>query len=866
VVGVLFILFRQIERWLHQHIFKVGWLLSHNYETTTTLYYTIFLPGVLLHEVIYWLMAGVLNVRADRAIQWPEKQEIGNLQLNFIKLSPKANPLKKAVIAATPLIGGLLAIWIIAVNIFQLESVMAIAASGSLEDIASAIGSLTSTPDFWLWFYISFTIANTMFPTISKDMKGWWQIGGALAVILVALFILGIGQNLLSDLTLSMGQILNSLSLILILTITINVTMVILLGGIESAIERITGHSATFQKGKMITMTREEALKLKQEEQEKRLTTRSTSRRRTALATPSSIYAIKFPIPGPPGQEPITKGIAAVLGMEKTDKLPDISEEDEVFETTAIDSTRQRMLKLFDDGKTQETDAKSIASDMPALPSSAPKPAEKTPARKTDVIKPKTEFDVQTFGKPKSPTDAPHIDNDKSVKRATAKLDSDEKSPDVKDTKNDKDLVSDQAKISTPQTPIDFTKPEDIKKSDLKKDIKASPEIPTSSTASAKINLSPTPTKKSNAGDDSDEDDEQLSTRLPRKSSIFDDLAKADTKTDEKETDSPVAPTWRNKTTTPPITPKTSDSDGDEEQLSTKLPRKSSIFDDLAKPTPSKALDTDNDDAIDKPTLTTSEFSRPFVKRDVLENDEEEDTDKESVIAPSSQFERPFAPPKKSDPTPSWRSQLTSTSNTEDDNEDDEQLSTRLPRKSSMFDSLNKPSTDSKDKDTSAPTSSWRSQFASNTEDEDEDDEQLSTRLPRKSSIFDSLNKPSAGSNSKGKSDPTPSWRSQLASSVEEDDEDDEDEQLPRKGSVLKGLGRPQSQQPRSTIRGSGSRPVPKPKSTPNSSNQPASDWRSQLMSDDEDENDDELNYEPIDDEFIYGDDEDDYYNDFDED
>ena len=35
-------------------------------------------------------MAGIMNVRADRSIQWPEKQEIGDLKLNFIRLAPKA--------------------------------------------------------------------------------------------------------------------------------------------------------------------------------------------------------------------------------------------------------------------------------------------------------------------------------------------------------------------------------------------------------------------------------------------------------------------------------------------------------------------------------------------------------------------------------------------------------------------------------------------------------------------------------------------------------------------------------------------------------------------------------------------------------
>jgi hypothetical protein len=806
-VGVLFILLRQIERWLHQHIFKVGWLLTHNYETTTILYYTIFLPGVLLHEVLYWLMAGVLNVRADRSIRWPEKQEIGNLQLNFIKLSPKANLLKKAIIAATPLIVGLLAIWLIAINIFELEVVMAIAASGRLEDISNAITILTSTTDFWLWFYISFTIANTMFPTISKDMRGWWQIGGTFAVILISLLILNIGQSFLSELTLTLGQFLNSLSLTLMLTITINITMVILLGAIESTIERITGHSATFQKGKMITMTREEVLKLKLEKQEKRLTTRSAPRRKTALSNPASIYALELPIPGPPGQEPITTGVAAVLGMELSGALPDTREEDNIVETTATDSTRQRMLKLFSDGDNDnsptELDAKSVAGSIPALPSSKSIP----PTEDFEDIKakPKPEFDVQDFSKPetsiKNKPKSPQPDNDASIKQATAKLDTGQS-----DRKIDKESKEDTSILQTNQTAVPSTQPSKDRRKlgDIPKDAdRTKDDIKTPSTPArqSKSNLSPTTPDKIDASDD----DEQLATRLPRRTSVFDDIAKS----------------------TPSTPDKADDNDDHGEQLSTH-PLRTSIFDDIAKPT-SPALGKDTINTPDTPTQLTGQFSRPFVKRDELDTDQNEDTDDASLTVETSQFQRPFAPPEKSD--------------------DDEKITT--PPQST----------------------SWRSQFSStpttNFTDEDEEeegedeDEQLSTRLPQRSSLFNSLNTPSTDSDSKDKTkepSPTtsPTWRSQLSSSSKttddnKDAESDEDEQLPRTGSLLKGLGRPQPQQPKSTIRGSGSRPAPKP-----TSKQPVNDWRSQLISDDEDEGE-ELNYEPIEDEIIY-EDEDDYY------
>ena len=736
---------RQIERWLHQHIFKVGWLLSHNYETTTILYYTVFLPGVILHEVVYWLMAGVMNVRADRSIQWPEKQEIGQLKLNFVKLSPKANPIKRALIAASPLIVGLLAIWIIGINIFQLESVVAVASSGNLSSITEALQLLTSTPDFWLWFYISFTIANTMFPTLPKDMQGWWQIGGIIAVILIAVLVLGIGQTFLGELTLTLSQLLNSLALVLLLTIGINITMVIILGAIESAIERITGHSATFQKGKMITMTREEALKLKQETQEKRLATRSPSRRRSTARDLVSVYALEFPIPGPPGQEPITKGVAAILDMDAGGELPDSVEDDEIVETTATDSTRQRMLRLFPEtaDKTNESEKdgpKSIAESTPALPdavSLSPK------SQKIDDVEDVEEKGKQAFDI--RPVDLSQEDEDDEQRirpvsstkppllSQTSLIDDEE--AEIPDEENEEKFTK---PASTKRSPILSPTPSVDNKNDESTDEQEKPDVqsPVKSPLRSKINRPSTP----QTVDEDDSEDEQLTSPVSKShrpilspTPKLDDKEESDTK--EKSTspkfDKPSKRGTINLSPTPPSI--TDDEDEDEEQLITRKPRSSSIFDDLMKPSSEETDEPEDDVLFGKRSVASSAspFDRPFVKRD--EPDFDDDEDEDETIEPTSQFSRPFMNREITDtsdirtksPT-SWRDQLSSTpASNEDKDEDDEQLSTRLPRRASnIFDSIDKPTPKPDKKPTLS--SSWRDQLTNIPPSNDEEDEETS--------------------------------------------------------------------------------------------------------------------------------------------
>ena len=316
---------------MHRHIFKVGWLLTHNYQITTILYYIVFLPGVLLHEVTYWLAAGVLNVRASRSIQLPQKQEIGKLELNFIKLTPKAHPLKRAVIAGAPLVAGLLAIWVIAVNAFALETVLGIAAPGQLDDVALAASTLAAQADFWLWFYLAFTISNTMFPTIPAELRGWRQIGAAALPVMVIVLVLGISQTFAAE---TGTQLLNGLALILGLTTLINVFMVIVLGTVETIIERLTGHSAAFQDGKMITMTRQQALQQKAaEKQQRQPATSAPAHKATAAAT--SIYMLKLPIPGPPGQEPVSKNVVTVLDAPGAKQEPAVGDKDKLVSSTA---------------------------------------------------------------------------------------------------------------------------------------------------------------------------------------------------------------------------------------------------------------------------------------------------------------------------------------------------------------------------------------------------------------------------------------------------------------------------------------------------------------------------------------------------
>ena len=310
--GLLAVAFWRSEKWMHQHVFKVGWLLSRNNKTTVIFYYTAFLPGVLLHELVAWLTAGICNVRAARAVQLPQQEQISALQLGFVRLANSVHPFKRLVIEVAPLFVALFVLWHIAVDILDIGNTWAILASGNLDDVALAISRFTATADFWLWFYLAFSIANTMLPDLPSALKGRKRLSLVIGAMLLASIVLGIGDLRGSAITATVESLLSSLTIILLAITSANLVMVLVLGSIEAIIERVTGHSATFVDGRLRTVTRQEARRLRASQIARRPGQPAAAPR---VVQPKSVYALPLPIPGPPGIEPVSRNIAAILDI-----------------------------------------------------------------------------------------------------------------------------------------------------------------------------------------------------------------------------------------------------------------------------------------------------------------------------------------------------------------------------------------------------------------------------------------------------------------------------------------------------------------------------------------------------------------------
>lgn len=319
MVVILFNLLQQMETWLNQHIFKVGWLVTKNFQTTTILYYTFFLPGVILHEVTRWLVAGMLDVRAEHAIRFPEKQEIGELDLNFIRIHKKAPAWKVPIINYSAPVVGLLVIYIIAVSFLDVPGGLALMQAGTFEAIGNGIGHITSHPDFALWAYIVFAVSNSTIPN-HMVIKGWRTL--IITVIAAALLFgaIGIMDQVLGAVIPPLLNSLNTLSGLFVVMLAVNILFTAILSGIENTIEYITGDSATFRNGKLVAMRRSEIIAMREQERQKAQKAKQAAKQKPALpAGPPSVYRLPLPVPGAPGEIPALK----VIQPEQPSLLPE---------------------------------------------------------------------------------------------------------------------------------------------------------------------------------------------------------------------------------------------------------------------------------------------------------------------------------------------------------------------------------------------------------------------------------------------------------------------------------------------------------------------------------------------------------------
>ena len=227
-----------VERWIHGHLYGVGWLLTNDKKSATALYYVILFPGVFVHEFTQWLVAGALNVKTRRVTSWPEAQDNGTLRLDFVQIQG-AGKIKAAIIGASPLVAGMSLVWLISNYVLDFGDFVAALGSGDLQTIGPALQALAGKTDFFIWLYLMFTISNAMLPT-PVDRQGWPLVLGAFGVVMVFLILVGSGEVLLETFTGPVATGIRRLSTAFLTVLLVEIPGIVAIGFLEEILERLT--------------------------------------------------------------------------------------------------------------------------------------------------------------------------------------------------------------------------------------------------------------------------------------------------------------------------------------------------------------------------------------------------------------------------------------------------------------------------------------------------------------------------------------------------------------------------------------------------------------------------------------------------
>ncbi len=237
--GICLLLFLLVQRWLHSELQAILLLLTRKPQLTVGLFSLLFFPGVLLHECSHWIAAVILRVKTRRFSVIPRVLPGGKIRMGYVETTA-TDPLRDALIGAAPLITGLAVTAAVGASRLGLLPLAETAFQGRWGDFLTGLRAIPGVQDFWLWFYLAFTVSSTMLPS-AADRKAWLPVlltvAGAVALAVLA----GAGGWMLAHVAPAVDQGLRMLALIFAISLIIHLILAVPAWLLRLFISRISG-------------------------------------------------------------------------------------------------------------------------------------------------------------------------------------------------------------------------------------------------------------------------------------------------------------------------------------------------------------------------------------------------------------------------------------------------------------------------------------------------------------------------------------------------------------------------------------------------------------------------------------------------
>jgi hypothetical protein len=184
-------------------------------------------------------MAKALRVPVKRFQLWPERDpNTGKIRLGLVEIEEDVDQVRASLVGIIPAISGTAVITLIGSTFFDVTSLVAAFGTGDLTMMGRGIGEFMSTPDFWLWIYIVFAIANAMLPE-EHDHITWWLPLVVIVPLAVFLLVLDLGIIIQAGLEGPVAQLGQWLSLAFGIALGVDLGMMALIYVLEMFFTRV---------------------------------------------------------------------------------------------------------------------------------------------------------------------------------------------------------------------------------------------------------------------------------------------------------------------------------------------------------------------------------------------------------------------------------------------------------------------------------------------------------------------------------------------------------------------------------------------------------------------------------------------------
>lgn len=228
-----------LQRKLHREIQGIILLITHRADISMVLFSIIFLPGVMIHEFSHFFTARFLGVKTGNLSLIPKTLSNGKVQLGYVE-TVRSDIFRDALIGVAPLLTGSILIALAGVYRLSIDSLLS-NTGPSLTNIFNNIQTIYNSPDFWLWFYLIFTISSTMMPSAS-DRKAWLPLTVLMLIMLGIVMLIGAGPWLLDKLAYPFDFTLRSLWFVLGISVIFHSLLLPPTWLVRLLLERLTGY------------------------------------------------------------------------------------------------------------------------------------------------------------------------------------------------------------------------------------------------------------------------------------------------------------------------------------------------------------------------------------------------------------------------------------------------------------------------------------------------------------------------------------------------------------------------------------------------------------------------------------------------